>query len=518
MNKAIYGICAALLLILAPSIAHASSGSGLFSLGYIYQDQEGNASVNQPAFNIYEGPSISIENLRYLWDNGLVLRSDMRNIILNNRNLNLSFAKPGLFGISLHHDQYRRIYNFDGTSFVRRHTNHGSLWIYPHQNLKLWGKGGFIGRSGTMANIFDVDPGSFTTEVDYEQLEYEGGFLYKYLGRMLRGEFRGVNYTDNTNPDRDQTRAVARFDGLLPLPYYEWIILSGGFRRFVSKLEESEFEISSNRVWGGVTAYLPKHFELRYHVVFDRASSDSDFVATDNIINAIYAGHTWPGLARVMVGYQHSINDDFEDEIKGNGYYASGWLKPADGLQLSAEYGRNDEEVKQGSRLIGDEERSRYRAGLKYNADKYGKIQLKFESKIRENEQLGTEVDYKSLGASYSVEISRYGFLTGGYTYSKGDYTNISEDFEFTDHTVYGDITTLEYYRTTAGFGISWYRSQRDLDVESFILRFSAIYNIYPGYKIEGRYNVHNFDDFMVRDKYYTSNVVEIKIIKDISF
>jgi len=78
--------------------------------------------------------------------------------------------------------------------------------------------------------------------------------------------------------------------------------------------------------------------------------------------------------------------------------------------------------------------------------------------------------------------------------------------------------TTFEYISFTPGLGVTYYRSQRDLDVESFILRFKLAYGFYSGYRIEIKYDVHNFDDFLFLDRYYTANIVEINLIKNISF
>ena len=504
------------LLLTAP--ARGEFGGGDFSLSYLFLDEEGNQSVQHSSFNIYEGVGISLEDFRFTLDNGLSFNADMKNIILNNRNIRLGMGKSGLFGIRFSHNQYRRVYDFDGSAYIRRHTNQGLLWLYPHKNLKLWGGGGFIGRSGTMTDLFDPDPGAVKTKVDYDQVEYKGGFQLNYEGGLIRGEFRGVDFSDKFYEDRDQTKSEVRFDGLIPVPNYDWIILSGGFRHFESQYDASEFKVSSNRGWGGFRADLPENFQVRYNFIFDRTSSDSDYVATDNITNTAYLSHVWPKFALLTVGYQHGINDDFEDEVKSNSFYASGWIRPAAGLEFRGEFGMTDEEVKDGSRLIGDESRNRHKFRLKYNSGEYGTFAIKYENKLRKNDELGTEVDFVSYGADYSVGIAKYGTLGAGYIISTGDYDNIEEEFEFTDHTLYGDIRTREYMNITAGFGLTYYRSKRDLDVESFILRFDAEYKIANSYMFRIEYNVQNFDDFLVRDQYYTANIVEISLIKHISF
>lgn len=516
MNK-VY-IMIALVALLIPSLAFAGTGQGDFSVSYLFLDTDGNQSVNQSTFNLYEGAGISVENFRYTLNNGLRLNANMRNIILNNRNIWVDFGKPGLFGLQLTHHQYRRIYDFDGNNFVRRHNYGGLLWVNPVKYLKIWSGGNYIERSGSMVNLFDADPGEYPVNVDYDQFEYKAGFQFNYMGGLLRFEYRGADFNDFADRMRDQTRNDVHVNGLVPIPHFNQIVAFGGFRHFESELDSSNYGISSNRGWGGLRADLPENFQLRYNFIFDRTSSDSDFVATDNITNTVYLGHVWPRLAQLTVGYQNGINDDFEDEVKTNSFFLTGWVHPIDKLDLRGQLGITDEDITDGTRLVGPESRSRYKISGKYNAGEYGSLAMKFENKIRKNKDIDTKVDYIYYAADYSVDVKKYGTLSAGYMFARGNFDNREDDFRFRDHTLYGDISTREYKKATAGFRLTYYRSQRDLDIESYILGFRGAYEVYDGYKLQVQYNVENFDDFLVRDKYYTANIVEIRLIKHISF
>lgn len=495
----------------------ASSGSGNFSLSYLYLDEDGNRGVNQPTFNLYEGPGISLTDFSYRFDNDLTVSAELKNIILNNRNLYLSFRQAGFWGLSLSHNQYRRVYSFEGDSYTRRHTNRGRLWIYPHKKLKLWGTGGFVGRSGNVTELFDPDPGAVTKDIDYEYTRYSGGIRYNCnRGVWLLAEAGLVNFNDLKNSDYNRTKTEFKTRGKFRLPDLGAVrmALFGGFHRFESKYDQSEFTISSNRGWGGARVDLPQSFSLRYEFVFERTSSDSDYVATDDITNAVYLGKSWLGTGGLTVGYQHGINDDFEDEVNSNSFYFSGWMMVAEWLELRASFGMTAEEVQEGSRLVGDEDRSRHDLRANLDLAEYGRLKMKYANKKRENDNLGTEIDYRTFDCIYSLEWPGLGLFDIGYQFAMGDYLNRVDDFEFTDHTVFGDFSSEIYRGLRGGIGLTYYRSQRDLDVESIILRFTGSYELIPGLSLEAEYNVHNFDDFLVRDKYYTANIVEMKIIK----
>jgi len=505
------------LILLTGSVVSADGG-GRVKIGYTFIDEEGNQAVNQSTFNRYEGVGLSLERFHYLTDNGIRFKADLKNMTLNNRNMTFGIEKSGLFGLRGYNNQYRRTYDFDGGEFTRRNRTGGKMWFYPHERIRVYGGGEYTGKSGRMAPLFDLAGASPTQEVDYGQLCYHAGIRANHHGGMFQAEYRTGDYNDEINPDRDQSRSRVNLYALLPVPRYEWLVLSGRFFHFETAYDIDDFKISTNQVRGGAMAKLPENFSLNYYFIFDRTSSDSDLIATDNITHTIYATHVWPDRAGITAGYQYGINDDLEGEVQSNGMYLYGWVKPGRYCEFRGEHGFRSENVEDGSRLIGDQDRFRFKLSAKYKRPEYGSLSLKYEGNSRENEQLGTEVEYTRFTVD-AVFISKdYGYLSGGYSYSIGDYDNIEESFEFADHVVYGDVTTIEHYGLDAGFGMVYYRSKRDLDVESFTLRFKAGYRFMEDHRFEIKYNVDNFDDFLVRDKYYTSNIVEISLTKILSF
>jgi hypothetical protein len=510
-----------LALLLVCSVAYSSSGSGDVALGYIFLDEDGNHSVNQPTFNAYEGAALSLENLTYSFSNGMNLRADLRSITLNNRNLKGSLGKAGLFGVSLFHNKYRRLYDFEGGRFTKRHRTGGSIWAYPHRYVKLFAGGSFVNKSGSMTELFDATaPGAGLT-TDYTQKHYNGGVQVNHMGRMLRAEIRASDYADNLDASRDQDRLSLKVMAAGPLPGYEEISVFGGFRRFTTEYNVSGSKITSNKGWGGATVALPEDFSLKYALVFDRSGSESDPVKTDNVSHAFYASHIWPGLAQVTAGYIRDYNDDLSDEVQASSYYFSGWVKPIPELQLRSEYGARSEEVEGGTRLLGDEDRRKYKFSVKYRCPRGATIAVKIDARIRENERLGSKSEFTRPAVELSANFCCVGDFFGGYSYARGIYTNIGEGFEFRDYTVFGDFTSQEWHNVTAGLGATYYRSKRDLDVERSWLRFNLGYRFFESYHVKLEYNIHNFDDFVYTsqfDEYYTANIVEIRMIKELTF
>lgn len=505
-------------LLMLAAAAVAATGSGEVRVGYIYLDEEGNQSVYHPTFNLYEGPTISLDGFRYRFDNGMQVRADLKNIIMNNRNLSASLAKPGQFDLRVGHDQFRRIYNFNGTSFTRRHQEHANLRVTPVEYVTLFGGLLMVERTGTTIDLFNPKPDPTEVNVDYKRTYYNFGAQFNYKGSMVLGEFRGDQYTDNNNEARDQKRAEYRFNGILACPKYDFFKLIGGFRHFETKFDQSDFTISNNRGYGGGVLNLPQNISLKYVGTLDRTSSDSDFVATDNMTHAGYASYDYLRRFGLTVGYQYDVNDDFEDEVRGNSLFFGGWGKPVPEVEVRYQFGNRKEEVEDGVRLLGDEERNRHAFSVKYRPAKIGAFGYKMTSVIRKNDQLGTKADMYRYAVDAVITATEYATLNAAYVHSAGTYENPTRNFEFQDHLVSGDITSMEYKGGTVSFGALYYKSKRDLNVEHFNIRIAAALRFYQDYRCEIEYNAYNFDDLSVYEDYYTGNVVEFSLIRGISF
>jgi hypothetical protein len=508
----------AILSLLCAYIPAGAAGNGIVKVGYTIMDEEGNKSVNQGTFNYYPGLAFSLEKFNYNLKNGLRFNADLKNISLNNRGMTFGVNKPGLFGLQMTNHQYRRTYDFDGSSFTRRRQTGGSLWFFPNRHIKLFAGGTLTGMAGNIVDLYNTEGFGSRVNLDYSQKSYNAGLRLNCQGRMFQVEYWATDYTDNINAARDQKRAVIRLDALMPIPNYEQVILSGGFRHFETKFTQTDFVLSSNTVWGGANYNFAKYLTLNYNFIFDRTGSDSDYIATDNIAHTIYAGYNSLGKGGLTVGYQNDINDDFENKVKANSYYLSGWFIPAKYWEIRGEYGNRAEKMEDGWRLTGDEDRTRYKISARFKPLTFGSITIKYENRHRKNDQLLSETDFNRLSADGNLRISGFGDISGGYSYATGDYKNRTSQFKFADHLLFGEINSIELFNhIVVGFGAQYYRSRRDLDIESFMLNLKIKYRFINNHYLEIIYNAHNFDDFIVNDRYYTANIVEINLIKDLS-
>jgi len=514
----VFTVGALIILPIALSVAMAQNGSGDLKIGYTYIDEEGNRSLSQTSFNYYDGVSVSVEDFHYRFKNGFRVRSDLRNINRDNRNLSIGFEKSGRFGADIKSNRYRRVYDFEGDSETKRDLTGANVWFYPSRFLKVYALGSFNSVSGEMRGLFDPAISSISETIDYDRSKYGVGVMFKHLGRMFQAEYNTISYTDNLDESLNQSRERVKLYGYFPVPEYDWLTLSGMLERFETKYDATGFALEATTAKGSVSAELIPDLTATYITYFTRAGSDSDFVKTDNLAHLIYFSYGYQKRLNLTAGYQYDVNDDYEDVVESDSYYLSGRFNPLEEFELSGLYGRRIEEVDEGARLVGDEDRTRFKLQGKFDKKKKGSLMVGVENREREYERLGSEADYVRYFAQSTLENLEYFNISAGYSYSKGDYDNSGVDFEFESQQVNLSINSREYKHLTGGFGLNYFRSKLDLDTENINLMFTGAYHFKGGHRAEITYRVFNFDDFLFLDQYYTENIVEINLIKSFSF
>jgi len=515
MNKrTILTVFGALLL---GGAALAGSGSGFLGVGYIAMDEDGNRSIDRATYNLYEGVQLSLTGFRYSLDNGITLNAHLKGVTLKNRDLALGISRAGLFGADLYHNRYRRNYDFGGGINSRRNRSGADIWVYPARQVKLYLKSDYTDVTGRQTQMFDIGVPD-TQMVSYGNRHYSFGARFAHMGRMFQADFGIGEFNNRLDNEHDQNRREFALTGHYPIPRFERLLLTGFIKHFENEFAGGGQGIRSDTYMGTALLHLNSKIWLKYLGLFNRAKADSDLAATDNLAHAFFLSYTRLRKGGLTAGYQLSVNDDFDRGIDGSAYYVSAWYMPWESAEMRAEYGLRLEEVASGTRLIGDRENSRYRFNLKWRPSAYTSLNLRVESKNRTNDQLGSESDFMRYSAGVEFGVFRYLAFAGGYAHSIGEYSNLSQKFKFTDDQIYGDFDLSGVGRLIAGAGGNWNRSRRDLNLENFYLRFKGGLRFADDYQLLAYYNVYNFDDLQYRDRYFTSNVIEISIGKTISF
>ncbi len=514
MYKCLIALLAAAVLMPA---AVWAEGSGQARIGYTILDETGNLSVNRESFNLYEGPGLSLENFQYLTPTGFNLSADLKNITLNNRDLRASLYKPGLLGVTLNNSQYRRIYSFDGDKFTRRRTTGGQGYFEFLDHFKVFGGYSQTDRFGENPYMAQPYGNILPYTTDYSNASYNVGGQAFFKQGSLRMEYRRFDLTDNTGLSGDRESQNFTVSGSAPLPRYDKIVVSGGYRYRLDRNNGAAAELKTYQGWAATRYTMPKGFAAEYRLVAARSEHTEYPVAIDNYVNTVSISRTWVGRAVVRAGYENRISDDIFNQTVSNGFLFSGWYK-YDRLLVRAGLSTRKKAVRSGVTLVGDEDYMRHRVYARYNVTDWGDLSLDYQGRIRDNDDIDTHVDYNAITAAANVKREKYGKLSVTYSYYRGKYENRAPGaplvYEFYDHVITGTATAVEYRHVLVSVGGSYYRSKRDRDIEKIGGQIDARYNFPDGYAFEARYRVLNYDDYLLFDNYYTGNIVELNFIK----
>ena len=519
--KRLFCILAILTGLLLSQGAQATDYSGQVSIGYVFMDEEGDLSLNQPTYNEYEGVALSLRQLRFNLKDGTYIFGDLKNVTLNNRNLRAGVSKPGLFYLALDSKQYRRVYSADGVQNTQRAVSGGTAWVQPHKNVKVFGGYSLTHRRGSFIELYELGGPPPAKNVDFKNQFYNGGVVIGERLRSIELEYKGQSYTDELGVADDYKTSRFRASGRSAIPRYERLWVNAGYELYQRQRQTLGDSIETNLGWGGLRLNLDQGITAKYSFLWDRTRSTSEAVATDNIVNAFGVEKTFMQKGGIGVGYRYQLKDDIFHELQGHSFFASGWYRPTPKIDLRADVGTSNLDDKQATTLAGDDENTRYRISASFH-DTPGKLRIKYESREQKRDDIGSSIDYDRFGADLTLNRDAYGRLTVSYSNIQGEYVNALSTFEVDDHLLDGLVETRKFYGVQALFGGTYMRSKKDLDTERFSVKAGGRFTFAKRYTLEAIYTAHNYDNFLdannpgIYTEYYTANIVEVNLISEL--
>jgi len=507
-------------LLLLANVSSAANGSASVKLGYTFISDTGSLGVNQETYNAYEGFSLSVQNLRYAFTNGVTVGADLRNVTLNNRNMRAVIGKPGRFSVSFTNSQYRRVYAVDGSAFTRRRQTGFQASYQPNRFFKFFGGYNLNDKQGESALILDHTSDTVITSTDYRQTSYNvGGQIGDRYG-VVRIDYRHSLFDDrlSANADRRADRLSIAISS--SIPRLKRVFLAGGYTYRKDTALVWESSLRTHELWGALKASFSGGVLAEYRIIYDMTKHVGYLQETDNIAHTFAIGKNWGRSGGVQGGYEQRIADDFTNKTSSNAFIGNVWYRPAQNWYFSARISMRDKSVVEGITLTGIESTVRNRFVVTYADTSWGHIGLQWQSRSRTSDDLDSKIDYQSLSPDLSLKMKRYGRLDVTYSYTTGKFENMSTvaGYEFLDHLLTGTLYLPTWHNLSVDLGGTYYRSRRSQDLEKSRLNFGAMYTVHKEYHLQVRYNVFNYDNFRLNNSYYTGNVVEINFIKDISF
>jgi len=512
---------AALMLVAGASATGAATLNGTVKLGGIFLDETGDRSTVQETYDLYDGFAVS----QILLNGSLQPQSrfvlDLRDINLDSRQGNFSYRLPGLFKVRAAYDQNR--YVFDpgrGVTSERKNWQVG-LQITPVKSLVLSGDLDRVTRTGDRLSLLP-EPSPILGSASFLGTRYDNALLNTQFGAEYhRGRAGGgvslqmSDYSDDLNGTADRKGQVWAARLYAPMPFYDrWNNLlraSYGTRKLTDG--GVEYKMSSFQY---TTVLAPREsYQVRYAFEASRVEDDALDLQTDRFQNDLDA--TWfHKYGNLNAGFGYETNDDDRTLTDYKSWHAGASLRPDRRFNMRFEYTGRVKNDQEDLTLLKDVESASYRGRLEIRPSDRISFGGEYAKRRREMPDIQVVVSGIQAGAFVRYELPHWGALSADYNHAIDEYDDRLAPFNVTTAVLSGRAEFSRIKNVDLASGVTYLDIGRDLDIEKSIVFVEGGYKFAGRYHLEAKYNVYNYDDYILLDRYYTANVVRVNLGYDL--
>jgi len=506
----------ALVLACVAMPLRAGTVDGTVKLGGVIMSDEGDLSAVQETYDIYDGFSLSQVRLRGLLDRGETFTLDLRDINRGSRQGEFVFGYPGRFRLKADFDQSRQVYDPARVVTTDRKKWNAAAQITATPWLKLSGGVHQVAREGDRLGFPAGVTSALGGSVDHRLTTGDVSAIVHQDRRGGALTYRRSAYSDLRDSDLDRTGEVVSVRLYAPHPTYRrWThMVRGAYGRRELSKQDLDYTLANIQYAG--TVEPNESWQVRYAVEGNRIDSKSTGLKTDRFRSDVDATLFHP-YGRVGVGFGYETNDDDRSLTSSNSLRAGALLRYGKLISGKVDFSgrmRNDQED---LTLLKDVESSRIRAQLRIAP--YERLSLGggFSRRLRQFPDLNVDADGKVANAFARVEVAGWGALAADYSYAVDDYQDRAGRYETDSHAVTARVETERIPRVRLAAGVTYLDIGKDLDIEKSLVFTEGRVRVLPALHLEVKYNVYNYDDYVLIDRYYTANVVRIDLAYDLN-
>jgi hypothetical protein len=503
----------AMTLVAAMADPRAAAGSleGRVRVGGVVLDEVGDRSAVQETYNVYDGFALTQIRLQGSVTQRSHFMLDLRDMNLDSRQGDLNFMVPGTASVTARYDQHRQVFDSDRSVNSERRDWGVGLSLTPKRWLSVSGSYASLDRDGDRLGF---PPGTLSvlgTRYDNSlrsgQLTVEG----RSDRRGAAVTYRLSDYTDELNSVADREGHVVSARLWTPDPFFDKVqhFLRGAYG--IRKLTTNELDYTLANVQYTGIANLSSAWQLRYRFDANRIDNESTQMKTDRFQNDVDATYFYK-YGRLNAGYGYEINDDDRRLTSYHSWRAGMDFRHGKVLAKVFYAGRvkkDEEELT----LLKDVEASRIRGDLELRPLKELVVGGRYARRDREFPDIGVEMDGDVVSGFGRYERAGWGSVGAEYSYSLDEYRDLVGNFDSDSHIVTGRAEITRVKNLRLGGGVAYLDIGKDLNIEKSSIFAEGAYAFLRDYEIEVQYNVYNYDDYILIDRYYTANVVRFNLV-----
>ena len=514
-------ICLLMCALLALGEARADTTSvwqGNLRAGGVVKDEEGDRSLVYETFNFHEGLTITKLFLNGRFNRNTHLHFDADNLTLDGRRGNIDLRRTGVGRFRSRYDESNYVFDPSGALETTRRDWWSSLSLTPRRWLWVSGDYGLQTKRGDRSGFPDGVESSLGTAYDTDLNRWHAQVQASH-GSGVAGTFAydGMAFSDALDARNDRDGAV--FSANLRLPGVVYDRLTHVVRGSIGKSELPNagisYDLATIQYTGVVAPWRPVRLKYRFYA--SQVEDDAQDNRTDRWIHDVDAEYRWRA-ATLSGGYGwEGWDDDRSVTTYDNVRAALSLRHPDQKISGRVSYSARDKDDEEDQTLLRNTEYTRAEARVDSRPVSGVTLGGRVADRTRRMPDLGAEAEGLALSAYGSYRYERFGdtgviaaTLGGDYRYADDDYDNAIGEYHVTSQFVTGRVALDFYERVTAVAAIHYITLDEDLDIEKSILSFEVGYRFRKVYDAMVKYNVYNYDDFLVAGRYYTANVVWI--------
>ncbi len=511
--KRIVAVSPLLIVVLAlAQPALAGTVGGTLEVGKVYVEKTaGDASTMPEFWEVYDGLNFSRLNFDGTTGNRTAFHLDVRDLSAHGGQGLFTCRVADLGSFSVRHHQSRQLYSADDQVRAERHDWNFSANVTPSPKVRFTAEYGRQAREGDRWATPDGTISALGTGYDYLlQTRFLEG-EYRGNGRMFAVGLEGSSLTDDLHAGMDRSGSIISARASLPC-----LLFPGKVTHFVRAsygtqgLDHTGIDCTTSAFQYFGTVRASDDVDLRYRFDASRIKSDTTHLQTDRLRNDVDV--TWRhAKGSFFAGYGYATTDDDKTLTDTNTWRVGGaYHDPR--WQLRASYATSEKNDQESLTLLKDVESSRWRASAQAKVNDRLTVGGAFLQRDRDYPILDVTASGKRYSGFTRLAIAEWGTASVEYAYSDDQYVDQVGAYRADNSTVTARVDLTGVKRLRLGGGVTYLDLGKDMDVEKSIVTFDGKYDLNKDYFVSVRYNVYNYDDFVLLDRYFTTNVVSLNV------
>jgi len=485
---------------------------GIVKVGYVYLDETaGDLSVIQETYNIYENLSITQFMLHGNATPNTYFSLDLRDINNHNRKAAFDFRVPGLLKFRTTYDQDRQVFDAARTLVSRRKDAHFRLDVTPLRAIELSAAFNVQDRSGERSSYPAYVESNLGNRYDYllKTGRLEGRAQYKQRFFAFAFDFSDFDNDNSRVADRKGRMISARIFSPCLLTDKITHSLRGAYGTHELLDLNLQYTLSNFQYIGEVRPV--RQFKFKYTFYASRVDDEATEMKTDNIRNS-FDGEYRLRYGSVFGGYSYETNDDDRSLTSYDVYRVGGSFDYKGRMNARVRYTNRSKTDEEKRTLLQESETQSFLGSVSAKPIENLTVGGRYMNRNRDLPDIEVEIDGKTFNVFAGYSFRNWGSLRADYAYAQNKYDDRVGSFETLNQTITSrlQIDYIENLHLSAG--LAYIDIGKDLDIEKSTLFFEAQYTHLDRYHIELKYDVYNFDDFVIADRYYTANVVWVNV------